>query len=169
VFDAGNTLSIEFLGSNSEGMSLNVSGTAYYNAALEINAPLFKDFTSDQSDYFEHQYKLGNAYISAPLNNDVNITVGNYVQSQGVTALLPIGVNVVNPVNLPLLRSPGAQLKDALLPQAMIGMSAFLDGGVTLEAYYQLEQKEVELDAAGSFYGSDFVGKILPSSHFLSK
>ena len=159
VFDAGNTLSLEFLGSNSEGMSLNVSATAYYNGALEINAPSFKDFTSDQSDYFEHQYKLGNAYISAPLNNDVNITVGNYVQSQGVTALLPIGVNVVNPVNLPLLRSPGAQLKDALLPQAMVGMSAYLDGGITLEAYYQLEQKEVELDAAGSFYGSDFVGK----------
>ena len=159
VFDAGNTLSLEFLGSNGEGVSLNVSATAYYNAALEINAPSFKDFTSDQSDYFENQYKLGNAYISAPLNNDVNITVGNYVQSQGVTALLPIGVNVVNPVNLPLLRSPGAQLKDALLPQAMIGMSAFLDGGITLEAYYQLEQKEVELDAAGSFFGSDFVGK----------
>ena len=68
-----------------------------------------------------------------------------------MTALLPIGVNVVNPVNLPLLRSPGAQLKDALLPQAMIGMTAFMDNGITLDAYYQLEQKEVEIDAAGSF------------------
>ena len=41
----------------------------------------------------------------------------------------------------------------------MVGMTAFLDGGITLDAYYQLEQKEVEIDAAGSFYGSDFVGK----------
>ena len=41
----------------------------------------------------------------------------------------------------------------------MVGVSAYLDGGVTLDAYYQLEQKEIELDAAGSFYGSDFVGK----------
>ena len=159
VFDGGNTLAINYFGSNPDGVSINLSGTAYYNAALDINAPIFKALTGDQSDYFENQYKLGNAYISAPLNNDVNITVGNYVQSQGVTALLPIGVNVFNPVNLPLLRSPGAQLKDALLPQAMVGMSAYLDGGITLEAYYQLEQKEVELDAAGSFYGSDFVGK----------
>ena len=75
-----------------------------------------------------------------------------------MTALLPIGVNVVNPVNLPLLRSPGAQLKDALLPQAMAGVNAYLNGGITLDAYYQLEQKEVEIDAAGSFYGSDIVG-----------
>jgi len=158
VFDAGNTLSLSYLGTNSAGASLNLSATAYYNAALEINAPSFKAFTSDQSDYFENQYKIGNAYISTPLNDNVSITIGNYIQSQGVTALLPIGVNVVNPVNLPLLRSPGAQLKDALLPQAMVGVNAYLDGGITLDAYYQLEQKEVEIDAAGSFYGSDFVG-----------
>ena len=158
VFDAGNTLSLSYLGTNSGGASLNLSATAYYNAALDMNAPQFKAFTSAQSDYFENQYKIGNAYISAPLNNNVSVTVGNYIQSQGVTALLPIGVNVVNPVNLPLLRSPGAQLKDALLPQAMLGVNAYLDGGITLDAYYQLEQKEVEIDAAGSFYGSDFVG-----------
>ena len=159
VFDGGNSLSVSFFGSNSDGVSLNLSGTAYYNAALEISTPDFKQFTSDQKDYFETQVKIGNAYISAPLSDSVSLTFGNYIQSQGVTALLPIGVNVVNPVNLPLLRSPGVQLKDALLPQAMVGMTAFLDGGITLDAYYQLEQKEVEIDAAGSFYGSDFVGK----------
>ncbi len=159
VFDGGNTISLSYFGTNSQGISLNLSGTAYYNAALDFNDPTFKAFTTDQKDYFENQYKLGNAYVSVPLTDGVSITAGNYIQSQGVTALLPIGVNVVNPVNLPLLRSPGAQLKDALLPQAMIGMTAFLDGGITLDAYYQLEQKEVEIDAAGSFYGSDFVGK----------
>ena len=57
VFDAGNTLSLSYLGTNSAGASLNLSATAYYNAALEINAPSFKAFTSDQSDYFENQYK----------------------------------------------------------------------------------------------------------------
>ena len=166
VFDAGNTLSLSYLGTNSAGVSLNLSATAYYNAALEINAPSFKTMTSNQVDYFENQYKIGNAYISAPINNDVTITLGNYIQSQGVTALLPIGVNVVNPVNLPLLRSPGAQLKDALLPQAMAGVNAYLNGGITLDAYYQLEQKEVEIDAAGSFYGSDIVG-VGSSTHLL--
>ncbi|MFL2885472.1 MAG: DUF1302 domain-containing protein, partial [Candidatus Pelagibacterales bacterium] len=159
IFDGGNTISLSYFGSNSQGVSLNLSGTAYYNAALSFNDASFKPFTTDQEDYFESQYKIGNAYISAPLNDNVSVTVGNYIQSQGVTALLPIGVNVVNPVNLPLLRSPGAQLKDALLPQAMVGATAYLDGGITLDAYYQLEQKEIELDASGSFYGSDFVGK----------
>jgi len=158
IFDAGNSLAIGFFGTNADGVSVNLSGIAYYNAALDFNSPLHKAFTSDQEDNFENQYKIGNAFITAPLSDNVDITIGNYVQSQGVTALLPIGVNVVNPVNLPLLRSPGVSLKDALLPQMMIGATAFLDSGVTLEAYYQLEQKETEIDTARSFYSSDFVG-----------
>ena len=159
IFDAGNTLAIGFTGSNTEGVSINLSGLAYYNAALDLSSPAHKAFTNDQKDSFENQYKIGNAYVSAPLTDGVDLTIGNYVQSQGVTALLPIGVNVVNPVNLPLLRSPGVQLKDALLPQLMVGGTAFLDNGITMEAYYQLEQKEVEIDVARSFFGSDFVGE----------
>ena len=158
IFDAGNSLAIGFTGTNADGINVNLSALAYYQGALEFNDPRHKAFNSDQKDNFENQYKIGNAYITAPLSDTVDLTLGNYVQSQGVTALLPIGVNVVNPVNLPLLRSPGVSLKDALLPQAMIGITAFMDGGVTLDAYYQLEQKEVEIDVARSFYSSDFVG-----------
>ena len=121
-----------------------MSGIAYYNAALEFNTPLHKQFSTDQEDSFENQYKIGNAYVTAPLSDNVDLTIGNYVQSQGVTALLPIGVNVANPVNLPLLRSPGVSLKDALLPQMMIG-ARLLDGGMTLEAYYRSNKKKLKL------------------------
>jgi len=159
IFDAGNSLSIGYTGTNANGVKINLSGLAYYNAALDLTTPSFRSFSADMKDEFENQYKIGNAFIQAPLTNDVSITVGNYVQSQGTTALLPIGVNVVNPVSLPILRSPGAQLKDALLPQAMFGVRAFLDGGLSAEAYYQLEQKEVEIDVAHAFNGSDFVGR----------
>ena len=159
IFDAGNSLSIGYTGTNANGVKINLSGLAYYNAALDLTTPSFRSFSADMTDEFENQYKIGNAFIQAPLTNDVSITVGNYVQSQGTTALLPIGVNVVNPVSLPILRSPGAQLKDALLPQAMFGVRAFLDGGLSAEAYYQIEQKEVEIDVAHAFNGSDFVGR----------
>ncbi len=159
IFDAGNSLAVGFDATNANGVKINLSGLAYYNAALDITTPAFRAFTSKMESEFENQYKIGNAYIQAPLTDDISFTLGNYVQSQGVTALLPIGVNVVNPVSLPILRSPGAQVKDALLPQAMMGVTAYLDGGVTAEAYYQLEQKEVEIDVAHSFYGSDFAGR----------
>ena len=158
VIDAGQTLSISFIGSNANGVSLSLSGVAMVNPLIDINDVAFKTLSSQAEEHLENDFKLGNAYISAPVSSNVDLTLGSYVQSQGASALFPIGVNVVNSVSLPILRSPGAQLKDALLPQAMIGASMYLDGGVTLDAYYQLEQKEVELDAAGTFFGSDLVG-----------
>tara|TARA_A100001011_G_C14318015_1_gene848908 strand:+ start:1758 stop:4412 length:2655 start_codon:yes stop_codon:yes gene_type:complete len=158
IVDAGQTISLSFSGTNAYGIGLNLSGVAMYNPVLAINDADFKRLTNAGESELESSVKLGNAYITAPLSANVDMYLGNYIQSQGVTALLPIGVNNVNSVNLPLLRSPGARLKDALLPQAMIGLSAYSDSGVTVDAYYQLEQKPVELDAAGSFFGSELVG-----------
>ena len=48
MFDAGNTLSLSYFGSNNEGVSLNLSGTVYYNGALSLNDANFKAFTADQ-------------------------------------------------------------------------------------------------------------------------
>ena len=152
------SISLSFTGSNKDGVSLNLSGIAMVNPVLDLNSTDFKTMSSAAKDHLESDFKLGNAYISAPVSANIDITLGNYVQSQGATALFPIGVNVVNPVSLPILRSPGAQLKDALLPQAMVGFTGYMDGGVTAEVYYQLEQKELELDASGTFFGSDLVG-----------
>jgi hypothetical protein len=158
VIDAGQSISLSFNGSHASGARLNLSGIAMVNPVLDINSVHFKTLSTDSEEHLESDIKIGNAYISAALSPNVDITFGNYVQSQGGTALFPIGVNVVNPVSLPILRSPGAQLKDALLPQAMVGLTGYLDGGVTAEVYYQLEQKELELDASGTFFGSDLVG-----------
>ena len=158
AIDAGQSLSLSFTGRHQSGASINLSAVAMVNPALSVNNEKFKVMSEEAKDNFETTYKLGNAYITTPVSDTVDVTIGNYVQSQGATALFPIGVNVVNPVSLPLLRSPGAQLKDALLPQAMVGVTAYTDSGISVEAYYQLEQKEVELDSAGSFWGNDFVG-----------
>ena len=156
--DVGQNMAIGFDGRNSAGIGINLSASVLYNPVLDVNGATFKALTTKGSDHLETQIELGNAYITAPLTNNVDVTFGNYVQSQGATALFPIGVNVVNPVSLPILRSPAAELKDALLPQPMLGLTAFTDSGYTIDAYYQLQQKEVILDAAGSFFGSEVVG-----------
>ena len=76
IFDAGNTLSIGFTGTNAEGVSVNLSGLAYYNAALEASTPSHKMFTADQKDSFENDYKIGNAYVSTPLADGIDLTIG---------------------------------------------------------------------------------------------
>ena len=152
------SVSLSFSGSSDSGVGVNFSGSALKDSALDVNAPAFKAFSTDAQDHFETNLKVGNAYVTLPIG-DADITIGRFVQSQGVTALMPIGVNVVNPVSLPIIRAPGTLLKDALLPQAMVGFNSYLGDGVSIEGYYQLEQSEFELDAAGSFFGSDILGE----------
>mgnify|MGYP001239391961 FL=1 len=165
--DASTSLSFSFAGSTPDGVGFNLSGSGLQNHVLDLNTPTFKEFTSDAKDHLETNIKLGNAYVTLPVG-DADITIGRYVQSQGVSALIPIGVNVVNPVSLPIIRAPGTLLKDALLPQAMVGVNAYLGDGISMEAYYQLEQSEFELDAAGSFFGSELLGVGSGSSGLLN-
>ena len=150
-------VSFSYTGSSDEGMGITLSASGLRDSALDANEPTFKKLSSKAQDHFETNLKIGNAYVSLPMG-DTDLTIGRYVQSQGVSALFPIGVNVVNPVSLPILRAPGTLLKDALLPQAMVGFNSYLGEGISLEGYYQLEQEEIELDAAGSFFGSELVG-----------
>ena len=152
------SVSFSYTGSSNEGIGINLSASGLKDSALDANEPSFKKFSSEAQDHFETNLKIGNAYLALPMG-DTDILVGRYIQSQGVSALIPIGVNVVNPVSLPILRAPGTLLRDALLPQAMVGFNTYLGSGVSLEGYYQLEQSEVELDAAGSFFGSDILGE----------
>ena len=155
--DVSSSMSLSFSGSTADGVGINISASGLRNSVLDINKPTFKEFSSKAKDHLETNVKFGNAYVSLPYG-DTDITLGRYVQSQGVTALIPIGVNVVNPVSLPILRAPGTLLKDALLPQAMVGFNSYLGDGISMEGYYQLEQSEFELDAAGSFFGSELLG-----------
>ena len=150
-------VSLSYTGSSEDGMGISLSASGLKDSANDVNEPSFKKFSSKAQDHFETNLKIGNAYVSLPMGN-TDITIGRYIQSQGVSALFPIGVNVVNPVSLPILRAPGTLLRDALLPQGMLGFNSYLGEGISVEGYYQLEQEEIELDAAGSFFGSDIVG-----------
>jgi hypothetical protein len=150
-------VSLSYTGSSDDGMGISLSASGLKDSANDVNEPSFKRFSSKAQDHFETNLKIGNAYVTLPMGN-TDFTIGRYIQSQGVSALFPIGVNVVNPVSLPIIRAPGTLLRDALLPQGMVGFNSYLGEGISVEGYYQLEQEEVELDAAGSFFGSDIVG-----------
>ena len=88
--DASQSLSFSFTGRNNEGVSLNLSGVGVVNPLLDLVTPAFKQLTAAAEDELESTVKLGNAYINAPLSDNVDITIGNYVQSQGTSALIPI-------------------------------------------------------------------------------
>ena len=57
------------------------------NPVLDLNSARFKTLSADAEDHLENDIKLGNAYISTALSPNVDITLGNYVQSQGGRSL----------------------------------------------------------------------------------
>ncbi len=161
LIDATQSISTSLDVSNSNGVGINISGIMTYNPLLDFNTPQLTSFTSDQEDELNNDFVLGNAYLTAGSQQGdtyVDFTLGKYVESLGTTAFLPIGVNVVNPIDLSLLRAPGVSIKDALIPQEMIGAAISGPSGPTLNVYYQLKQREIELDTSGTFWGSDVLG-----------
>ncbi len=83
------------------------------------------------------------------------VRVGNQVLSWGESTFIQNGINVINPVDVNALRAPGSRLRDALLPVPMVWGSIAPTENTSLEAFYQLQWKPVEIDPAGSYFSAN--------------
>jgi hypothetical protein len=81
--------------------------------------------------------------------------IGRQVLSLGESTFLPNGVNVLNPVDLSKLRSPGSELKEALLPVNMVRASIGLTKNITVEPFWLLEFRRNELEPAGTLFSTN--------------
>ena len=86
---------------------------------------------------------------------NLNLRLGNQVVSWGESTFIPNGINVINPVNLSRLRTPGAELREALLPQPMLWASQELSDTVSVEAFYQFKWKKTRIDPRGTYFSSN--------------
>jgi len=85
----------------------------------------------------------------------VDVRFGRQVLNLGESTFIPNGINVVNPVDVAKLRTPGAELREALLPVTMLKASVGLSENVTLEPFWMLEFRRVEIDPAGSYFSNN--------------
>ena len=101
-------------------------------------------------------YATGNFKIGeAP----AQLRIGQQVLSWGESTFIPNGINVINPVDVALLRTPGAELRDALKPIAMVSGSVSATESVTFEGFYEFDWKKVDIDPPGVYFSTnDFIG-----------
>ncbi len=99
------------------------------------------------------------AYYKTKLGDmPATLRVGNQVLSWGESTFIPNGINSINPVDASKLRTPGSELKEALLPVDMISGSLGVLPDVTLEGFYQFNWKNTRLDPPGTMFSTnDFV------------
>jgi hypothetical protein len=85
--------------------------------------------------------------------------VGEQVLSWGESTFIQNSINVINHVDVSALRVPGAELREALLPQGMVWFSFTMTQNTSLEVFALYDWDEVEIDPPGSYFATnDFVG-----------
>jgi hypothetical protein len=92
----------------------------------------------------------------------MQLRVGDQVVNWGESTFIlgGIGLNTLNPINVSKLRSPGAELREALVPEGMVYLSAGATENLSLEGLYQYDWEETELDETGTYFSIlDFGGK----------
>jgi hypothetical protein len=102
-------------------------------------------------------YLWGNWVVA---ERPLELRAGNMVVSWGESLFTPGGINQTNAIDVSRLRTPGSELREALLPAPMVWGSVELARGLGLEAYYQFYWNRLEVDPTGSYFAtSDLVGR----------
>ena len=161
IFDQTTRVYTEITGELDSGVGVNLSLVGSYNAVDSFTSPTFKPFTNAQLDEIEQDVNILNAYITSDLTDDISITAGRFVTNWGESTFIPVGMNglTTNALDLVSLRVPGASIKEALLPTEQVTLSGYLDGGWSYEAYLQFNEEHVQIDEAGTYFGSEVASK----------
>ncbi len=140
-----------------------VRGTAFYDFENEDGERERTPLTDDALELVGSDAKLLDAYLSA--NFDVGelptqIRAGEQVLSWGESTFIQNSINIINPIDVAAIRVPGAELREALLPEGMVWGSLGILENASLEAFYLYDWKETVIDPPGSYFSSnDFVGE----------
>jgi hypothetical protein len=104
-----------------------------------------------QDLYFWGDFNIGSMPAS--------IRVGKQVLSWGESTFIQNGINVINPFDVSKLRTPGAKIRDALVPVGMVSGSISATDDLSFEAYYEYSWRRTQIEPVGSYFSTnDFVG-----------
>ena len=105
---------------------------------------------------------LQDLYVWANFNigsMPASVRVGEQVLSWGESTFIQNGINVINPFDVSKLRTPGSQIRDALMPVGMVSFTISPTEALSFEGYYQYDWERTIIEPVGSYFSTnDFVG-----------
>jgi len=166
-FDAGDSFSQVIQGRHElsldwENYGLFIRGRYWYDRILQDKTLPHRDIPKDSVDNIGSGAEIldflvyGNFYLG---DKPLSLRVGRQVISWGESLFIQGGINIINPIDLNTFRSPGAEIKDGLLPTEKIYANLALTDDISLEAFVDLNWKEVRTDPCGTYFNTgDFSG-----------
>lgn len=84
----------------------------------------------------------------------LSVRVGRQVVNWGESVFIPGGINSYLPVDIQALRTPGSEIKEALLPEGSAFFSLGLPHEFSVEGFYTFAYERTKLDACGTFFST---------------
>ena len=100
-------------------------------------------------------------------NRSLRIRLGRQVVSWGESTFIQNGINVINAIDVANFRTPGARLRDALIPSPMAHISYTLTRNLSMEALYITSFDEVEIDPKGAYFSTSDIASLDGDKAFL--
>ena len=135
-------------GSRPHGNSAN-----QYTPNTELAMSGFDDFAKGSGIELLDAFIYNTFYLGeneAPLD----VRLGRQVISWGESTFIQNGVNSVNPIDVSAFRRPGAEIKEGLLPVAMLTIAAGVTNALSIEAFYQLQWEKTVVDGCGTYFST---------------
>jgi len=176
-FDAGDSFSQLIKGSHEldiryGNMGVFVRGMYYYDFAMMNNDRAWTNQLSgkvndpcanrEAKEQVCTDIRLLDAYVYGDFelgDMPFSIRVGQQVISWGESTFISHGISEINPVDVALLKAPGAELKEAFIPFGAVWGSLAVTENFNIEAYYQYTWENTILPPPGSYFSTnDFAG-----------
>ncbi|MES0873787.1 DUF1302 domain-containing protein [Sinimarinibacterium thermocellulolyticum] len=128
----------------------------------EVPIAVFEQRTDASRDYLGNNADLLDAYVFGSVavgEQLLAFKIGRQVLNWGESTFVLHGINSLLTFDQNKQRVPGFEIEELLLPTAMVWASMSVASGVSVEAFYQLDWDNTQIDAAGSFWSTnDFAG-----------
>ncbi len=155
------SLTAEFeLSSGNLGLFIRMNG--FYDFENADGMRERTQLSEDALDIAGRDFRVLDLYASAflePGGIPLDLRLGNQVLNWGESTFIPNGINVINPIDVSRIRTPGAELRDALVPVPMLYAAVEVVPNLSFEGFYQFGWQRTEIDPVGTYFSTtDYVG-----------
>jgi len=163
-YDRGDLVSSIFRVSNDLDVNYKNFGAFVRVSSFYDHAIQNKDFdplTANQKvirSRLGHDYEIYDAYVRGKFNvvgKNVGVRLGKQVISLGESTFIPNGLNALNPVDVGKLRTPGAEIKEALLPTQMLQVTFDVTDNLSVELINKFQFRESRPEPNGSYFSTN--------------
>jgi hypothetical protein len=151
------------------GFGLFVRGYGFYDYENENNDREWTQLPNEALDQVGSGAEIQDAYLSYRFtagNIPMQFRLGDQVLNWGESRFFPgSGVDVANPLNVPLFQQPTSTLRDLRKPVGMLWGAFHITPLLVIEAYYQYDWQETVLPGWGTYYST--TDGISPGGEFI--